>query len=290
MPVQRYKILVAYRGTRYHGWQQQKLPPTWKGAAPADGAGLPTVQETLCRAIASIVGHPVAMLGSSRTDAGVHARGQIAHFDTDSLQIPPNSLRRAVNARLPGDILIRQLAPVDPGFDAVKSTRSKQYEYVICTTLDRPVFNGDLCWHRWQRLDLDSMNTAAAQLVGTHDFASFAKPGHGREHTVRTVTACDVRTESSERLVIRVAGTGFLWQMVRIIVGTLVQVGMGKIPAAQITPMLQARDRKSAGPTAPAHGLFLDQIWLADPAATSSEPPQDDATPSSFPPADQTVE
>src|SRR5215471_1089296 len=112
MPTQRYKLTLAYRGTKYHGWQQQPALPTWKGDTPGEGEGIPTIQETLQRALVSVVRHPVTVVGSSRTDAGVHAKGQIAHFDTDQTQIPIDGLRAAVNSALPGDILVRSIEPV----------------------------------------------------------------------------------------------------------------------------------------------------------------------------------
>lgn len=257
--LQRYKLTIAYRGTRYHGWQTQRTPPTWKGAVPVDGAGIPTVQETLERALSAVVRHPVSILGSSRTDTGVHAKGQIAHFDTDQTQIPLEGLRRAVNARLPDDILIRAIDPVDPGFDAVGSTVSKRYQYLIWHASDRPVFVADLAWHRWQQLNVRAMQSAAEMLVGTHDFASFARPGHRREHTVRTILSFEVAYRPP-RLVIGVEGTGFLWNQVRIMVGTLVEVGQGRYAAEAVARMLEAKDRKSAGGTAPAHGLYLQWV------------------------------
>jgi tRNA pseudouridine38-40 synthase len=268
MPTRRYKLTIAYRGTNYHGWQWQAANPlTWKGPQPPEGAGIPTVQEVLSRTIQGVVGHPVALVGSSRTDAGVHAKGQLAHFDTDQVQIPPDGLRRAVNARLPTDVLIRAIEPVDPSYDAIASTVSKRYQYAIWSAADRPVFGADLAWHRWQRLDVDAMAAAAAALVGKHDFASFAKPGHGRENTVRTVLTCDVHRRGP-RLVVGVEGTGFLWNMVRIIVGTLVEVGLGRFTPADVAGMLAAKDRRSAGGTAPPHGLYLQ--WIRVSGATDA--------------------
>jgi tRNA pseudouridine38-40 synthase len=257
-------LTISYRGTEYHGWQWQAANPlTWKGDAPGEGEGIPTVQETLARAIQSVVGHPVKLVGSSRTDAGVHAKGQVAHFDTDQTQIPVNGLRRAVNARLPEDILIRSIKPVPDTFDAISSTVSKRYQYSIWHAPDRPVFGADLAWHRWQGIDPAAMAEAATRLVGEHDFASFAKPGHGRENTIRTILGCTVCARGP-RIVIGVEGTGFLWNMVRIIAGTLVEVGLGRFTPADVSAMLAAKDRKAAGGTAPAHGLYLQWIRMAD--------------------------
>jgi tRNA pseudouridine38-40 synthase len=256
---QRYKLTLAYRGTAYHGWQTQFATPLYKGPPPPAGHGIPTIQENLRRAIESVVKHQINLVGSSRTDAGVHAKGQLAHFDTVMMQIPPESLRLAVNARLPADILVRAIDPVPPTFDAITSTVSKRYQYAIWHTANRPPLFADLVWHRWQKLDVAAMAAAAALLVGTHDFASFAKPGHGRENTVRTVHQCTIH-HRPPKLIIGVAGSGFLWQMIRIIVGTLVEVGLGRRQPSDIAAMLAAKDRAAAGPTAPPHGLYLQWI------------------------------
>ncbi len=259
MPSQRYKLTLAYRGTNYHGWQSQALTENYTGPIPQEGHGIPTIQETVARAIMSVVHHPVKLVGSSRTDAGVHAKGQIAHFDTDQIQIPVDGLRRAINSALPTDITVKALDSVADDFDAITSTVSKRYQYAIWNHVDRPTFFPDLVWHRWQTLDLDAMKQASRRLVGEHDFASFARPGHGRENTIRTVLACDV-SHRGAMVVIGVEGTGFLWNMVRIIVGTLVEVGLGKFTPADIDRMLAARDRQAAGATAPPHGLYLQWI------------------------------
>jgi tRNA pseudouridine38-40 synthase len=211
-----------------------------------------------------VVNHPVHVVGSSRTDSGVHAKGQLAHFDTDQLQIPIEGLRRAVNAALPADIVIRTLEPARDSFDAITSTTSKRYQYAIWNQPDRPAFFPDLVWHRWQTLDLVAMTQAAQRLVGEHDFASFARPGHGRENTVRTVLSCDV-SQRGPLLVIGVEGTGFLWNMVRIMVGTLLEVGLGRHTPEAIDAMLAARDRQAAGGTAPPHGLYLQWIRTKPP-------------------------
>jgi tRNA pseudouridine38-40 synthase len=261
MPTQRYKLTIAYRGTRYHGWQSQPLQEYFSGPAPEPGEGTPTVQETLARTIAMILGHPVRLIGSSRTDAKVHAKGQIAHLDTDQVQIPPDRLRVAVNDQLPDDILIRRIEPVSPNFDAILSTRSKRYQYLMWNVPQRPVFFGDLAWHRWKLLDIPAMRAAGAVLVGRHDFASFARPGHGRETTVRTVHRLDVHRRGP-KVVIGVEGSGFLWQMVRIIVGTLVEAGIGRFTPQDLQRMLDARDREAAGPTAPPQGLYLQWVKI----------------------------
>ena len=272
MPGQRYKITVAYRGSAYYGWQRQLAANTWKGPTPPPGHGIPTIQEILSRTIGRFVGHPINLVGSSRTDSGVHAKGQVAHFDTEATQIPPEGLRRAVNHRLPPDILVRSIEGVDARFDAIGSTISKRYQYFIWNAFDRPPFFGDLVWHRWKSMDLPAMVQAAKGFVGEHDFTSFARPGHQRETTVRTIRACGVSWRGP-RLVIAVEGNGFLWHMVRIMVGTLVEVGLGRYPPQHIAEMLDARDRRAAGPTAPPQGLYLQWIRFAGDAPQVQPPP-----------------
>lgn len=262
MPTQRYMLTIAYRGTHYHGWQFQSANPhTWKGPWPPESQGIPTVQEIIARHLGKVVGHPVTLVGSSRTDAGVHAKGQVAHFDTDSVQIPPAGMRLAVNAQLPDDILVREIEPVPQSFDAISSTISKRYQYFIWNAPDRAPFFADLAWHRRHILDIDAMSAAAAQLVGEHDFACFARPAHGRENSIRTIFGCSV-AKRGQRVVIGVEGSGFLWNMVRIIAGTLIDVGMGRFQPEEIPAMLAARDRRAAGGTAPPHGLFLQWVRL----------------------------
>ncbi|HTW95374.1 MAG TPA: tRNA pseudouridine(38-40) synthase TruA [Tepidisphaeraceae bacterium] len=259
MPTQRYKLTLAYRGTRYHGWQKQLPANTWKGEIPEPGEGIPTIQEIVAKSLGGVVGHPVTLVGSSRTDAGVHAKGQVAHFDTDQTQIPPEGLRAAVNHRLPADILIRSVEPVSGEFDAIQCAVAKRYQYSIWNRADRNPFAPDLAWHRWQELDREAMKAGAGYFVGTQDFASFARPGHRRESTIRTVTDCGVSWRGG-RVVIGVAGNGFLWNMIRIMVGTLVEVGLGRYPADEIAKMIAARDRRAAGATAPPEGLYLQWI------------------------------
>lgn len=264
MPNQRYKLTIAYRGTQYHGWQAQPALESYKGQPPPEGEGIPTIQGILARTIASVVGHPINLVGSSRTDARVHAKGQVAHFDTDQTQIPTEGLRQAVNARLPEDILIRAVEPVPDSFDAITSTVRKRYQYFIWNHADRPVFFADLAWHRWHPLAIEPMQQAAQSFEGEHDFTSFARPGHGREHAIRTIYRCRISARGPQ-IVFSVEGSGFLWNMVRILVGTLVEIGMGKRPPDAIAAMLAARDREAAGPTAPAHGLYLHWIQFSSP-------------------------
>ncbi len=263
MPTQRYKITIAYRGTKYHGWQKQLAVETYKGPPPAEGEGIPTIQETVCKALMMVLRHPITLVGSSRTDSGVHAKGQVGHFDTDQVQIPIDGLRAAVNHALPPDVLLRKIEPVPNDFDAIRWTISKRYQYAIWNTEDRSVFFSDLAWHRWAKLDIEAMKEAAGYFVGEHDFTSFARPGHGREHAIRTIVGCDV-SKRGPLMVIGIEGTGFLWNMVRIMVGTLVEVGMGRTAPGEIKEMLEAKNRQNGGPTAPPHGLYLQWIRYGD--------------------------
>src|SRR4051812_28772758 len=259
MPLQRHKLTIAYRGTHYHGWQWQAANQYYKGPRPAEGEGIPTIQETVERAVKEVVRHPISVIGSSRTDSGVHAKGQVAHFDTDQVQIPPLGLRRAINAALPDDIVIRDVEPVPHSFDAVSSAISKSYQYLIWNADERPPFFCDLAWYRWQPLDIAPMAEAGAHFIGEKDFASFCRPGHLRENTIRRVMSCDV-SGRREMVVIGIEGGGFLWNQIRIMVGTLVEIGMGKYPPERIGEMLAALDRRAAGPTAPPQGLYLQWV------------------------------
>ena len=256
---QRYKLTVAYRGTAYHGWQFQQPSATWKKPIPPTDTGIPTVQSQLRLALRHVVRHEVTVVGSSRTDAGVHAKGQVCHFDTDKGQIPTEALRRSANYQLPDDILIRSVEPVGPGFDAIASTASKRYQYAIWNDVDRQPMAAGLAWHRWQPMDYEAMAAAAPHFVGTHDFTTFCRPGHGRATTVRTVHACQVSWRPP-RVVISTEGGGFLWHMVRIMVGTLVEVGLGRHRPEAVADMIAARDRRAAGGTAPPHGLYLQWV------------------------------
>lgn len=268
----RYIMTLAYRGTQYHGWQFQYANALYKGPKPAPGRGIPTIQETLKRALIEVLRHPLNLVGSSRTDSGVHAKGQLAHFDTDKTMIPFDDLRRAINHALPDDIIVRSIARAPhPQFDAIFWTIRKRYQYFIWHAPDRPIFFGDLCWHRWKPMDIDAMRDAAARFVGTHDFRSFARPGHGRGDTIRTIHACDV-SYRSPRLIIGIEGSGFLWHQIRIMVGTLVEVGLGRFTPDEISAMLLAKDRRAAGSTAPPHGLYLQWIQSRDTPPPALEP------------------
>jgi len=283
----RYKITLAYDGTDFHGWQRQHDTSDRAGAKAAIGPASPamqgperqekedgkpprarrplrTVQHVLERAVQAVVREPVVVTGASRTDAGVHALGQVAAF-TALREIPVNKLPRAITSRLPGDVVVKRAEVVPETFDPIRDAIAKGYRYRLvhsCATERRPLFTRNLVTATAYRLDAERMNEAARLLIGEHDFASFTRLAHGRETTVRTIYQCkvDVPAGSSRRCQLEIAGNGFLYNMIRIIAGTLVEVGRGAIEPDDVTRILAARDRHAAGPTLPPNGLCL--MWV----------------------------
>jgi len=237
------KLVIAYDGAAYHGWQRQ-----------ADG--IDTIQQHIEQAASRVVGHPVIAFGAGRTDAGVHAEGQVANFFTTNLSIPMPGLRRAVNSRLPADIAVVSAEEVPETFHAARSAVGKTYRYRIHVAPDRPVDLARKVYHYWRWLDVDRMRPAALRIIGTHDFRGFATSAEVREDTVRTVFRCDVSQQDKE-VRVTVQGDGFLYNMVRNIVGTLIEVGRGHWEPERIDAVFASRDRRDAGPTAPPDGLCL---------------------------------
>lgn len=257
----RFKLTIAYDGTDFHGWQKQHPP----GAEP-----LRTVQGVVEDVLRRLLGVPLQLVGASRTDAGVHALGQVAHFEADS-RVPLERLAEAANSRLPKDVEIisAEVAPY-PTFDAITHAVAKQYRYRLFNAAHRPLTLRHVVYHCWTPLDIDRMNQAACRLVGTHDFGGFAAAGHGRECTTRTIFACRVEREPAFDPEVRIVveGNGFLYNMVRIIAGTLVEVGRGRFEPEVIDQIIASADRRHAGPTLPPEGLCLQWIEYpdADPA------------------------
>ncbi|MDX9912255.1 MAG: tRNA pseudouridine synthase A [Phycisphaerales bacterium] len=347
----RYALTIAYDGTDFCGWQKQEPPigPATAGMragmvlgekdarrqdaepAGAEGTGgerrliLRTVQEVVERAVREVVREPVILVGVSRTDAGVHAVGQVGAFTCGDgagglgwpIERGLDRLVMAINSRLPGDVAVTAARVVEGAFDPIADAVRKRYTYTfvsprvgagsmvdrtaasreatdaesaahaiargwVSPRMVREVFERNYVHETWHALDAERMNDAARHLVGTHDFASFAALGHGRESAVRTVFRCEVREESRRsagdepgardawagmsRIVMTIEGGGFLYNMVRIIAGTLEEVGRGKIEPDAAKEILAARDRTRAGPTAPAKGLRLERVWYADEA------------------------
>lgn len=254
--MRRYRMTVTYDGSDFCGWQEQR-PPT--------GEPLRTVQGVLTATMHRVLGQPVVIRGASRTDSRVHAIGQVAHFDA-ATRIPLHRLAKAINSRLPEDVEVRDVVPVDPAFDAISHAIAKQYRYRIWTSPHRPLHLRRAVWHCWTPLDRSAMADAAARLEGEHDFAAFAAAGHGRQSTVRRIDRCEVIPSpgdpvlSEGELHVVVSGNGFLYNMVRIIVGTLTEIGRGRWGPEHIDTLLADRDRANAGPTAPPQGLILQWV------------------------------
>jgi tRNA pseudouridine38-40 synthase len=220
------------------------------------------VQGTLREILERITGEPINLLGSGRTDAGVHALGQVASCHTTSLH-SCEVLHRALNAELPDDIVVLAIEGASPDFRVLRSARRKRYRYVIHDRGVRDVFARRYCWQLPYRLDDDSIRRAAEALIGTHDFGSFETGGPQRESSIRTIFALDVARPHVDRpfeLHVEIEADGFLHNMARAIVGTLVRVGKGVKPEQWVGEVLDARHRSAAGPTAPPQGLFL--LWV----------------------------
>lgn len=241
------KLTVAYDGTDYAGWQYQPNQPT--------------VQGVLATAWQTITGEAPSLTASGRTDAGVHAEGQVVGVDTLS-QLPPERLLRGLNGVLPSDVVVRRVDPAPENFHATYDALKKLYRYRLHNHRVRPLMDRRYVWHYPQQLDLTAMQQAARHLVGRHDFACFETAGSERSTTVRTLTQVSVVTNppSPSRIEIDVEGDGFLYNMVRGIVGTLVEVGRGARQPEWMCEVLASRDRRCAGPNAPALGLTLMRV------------------------------
>ncbi len=286
----RYRLTIAYDGTDYCGWQKQE-PPDPSAPAPTPDAPderprivLPTVQHVVEQAVRAAVRENVILTGASRTDSGVHAGGQVAAFTTSDdrargwpVDRGTEPLRRAINSKLPDDVVVHDVRAVPDDFDPIQHAERKAYSYRLHISRDRAMWDRRFVHHMWTDVDVGAMNAAAAVLVGERDFAGFAAMGHGRLTTVRTLFECKVVEDApasafpltpgnldistpSRRIRIDVVGSGFLWNMVRIIAGTLADVGMGRSDAARVREALTTGNRTLAGPTLPARGLRLEWI------------------------------
>ncbi|KAA0214017.1 MAG: tRNA pseudouridine synthase A [Leptolyngbya sp. PLA3] len=289
----RYKLVIAYDGTDFHGWQKQHPPADAEhtrpeqvmdadhtSAVPEGRVALRTVQEVVEHAARLVCREPVLLTGASRTDAGVHAAGQVAAFTSNpepqrGVGWPGergcDRLVRALNGALPGDVVVRSAEIVSDEFDPIRDAVEKEYTYTIQTGEQRPIWERRFAFHTWYALDAGAMARAGSLLEGEHDFASFAQISHGRASTVRTISGCRVEQSArvdhldgpaapGERIVIRVSGSGFLYNMVRIVAGTLLEVGRGRIDADAIPRIIAACDRRAAGPTLPPEGLRLEWV------------------------------
>ncbi|MEW6545988.1 MAG: tRNA pseudouridine(38-40) synthase TruA [Bacillota bacterium] len=240
------KLVVQYDGTAYAGFQRQK--------------GLPTVQEELEKALAACCGEPVRVIGAGRTDAGVHARGQVVNFFTRGT-IPTERIPWALAALLPEDIVVTQAEEVPPSFHARFSARGKVYSYSFWVAPFPSPFWRRYALHVRAPLDREAMERAAATLLGRHDFRAFRGEGSAVRSTVRTLRHLAVQDVPDTPLLRLVAeADGFLYHMMRTLAGTLLEVGRGRIPPEQVEQALRSGDRTLAGPTLPPHGLCLEQV------------------------------
>lgn len=239
------RLVVEYDGSQLHGWQRQH--------------NAPTVQEHLETALAKLLTHEAPVVGASRTDAGVHARGQVASFRTDR-PIPLHGIRRGLNSLLPDTIAVRDASEVPEDFHPRFSATGKHYRYTILARPERSPRYRTYAWHHPEPLNLPAMEQAARALIGEHDFSAFRAAGCTAHTTMRRVDSIALTRVHPHLLEIDIRGNAFLRQMVRIIVGTLTEVGTGRRPPAQVAEILASKDRTKAGITAPAHGLELVEV------------------------------
>lgn len=239
--MKRVRLVVAYDGTNYHGWQIQNNGNT--------------IEAELNKCLSELTGEKIEVIGASRTDAGVHAMGNVAVFDTNS-QIPAEKFSYAMNRSLPEDIRIQKSEEVPADWHPRYCESRKTYEYSIYRGEFPMPVNRLYSYFTYRKLDVDRMRQASGYLVGEHDFKSFCQTGAQVNSTIRTIYSLEV-IEQGNNLVIRVCGNGFLYNMVRIIAGTLMEVGEGKRTPESMKSIIEATDRASAGPTAPACGLML---------------------------------
>ncbi|MBT8358114.1 MAG: tRNA pseudouridine(38-40) synthase TruA [Desulfobacterales bacterium] len=240
-----FKITIEYDGTCYHGWQRQKNEQT--------------IQQEIEKAVLTMTGKKISLTASGRTDAGVHALGQVANFHCDS-QLSPQEFQNGINSLTKDDIVIISCDRVDENFHARFDAKSKTYHYQILNRTLPAAINRQYAWHIKKKLDLDAMRLALSHIIGTHDFKAFEGTGSPRPHTNRCIFKADILEQDNGLIVIQIEADGFLRFMVRNIVGTVADVGLGKITSSVFKKILLAKDRSMAGATAPSNGLFLMQV------------------------------
>jgi len=239
------KLILEYKGTRYAGWQKQN--------------NAVTVQQRLDEAIEKIMGEKPKTYASSRTDAGVHALGLCVSFRAGT-RIPVEKLPLALNSALPDDIAVVSAQEAEADFHARFSAKGKKYIYRICSRASRSPIHRDFAWHVTRSLDFEAMKEASGHFVGRHDFSAFKATGGSENSSVRTIYAAEL-IKSGDLIELHISGDGFLYNMVRIIAGTLVYVGLGKIAACEIPEIISSGDRTRAGKTPPPEGLFLSEVY-----------------------------
>ncbi len=243
------KLIIAYDGRNYLGWQKTSMGPSIEGA--------------LQHVLEQILQHPVSLQAASRTDAGVHAAGQAINFFTDRLPLDLNKLKISLNSLLNNDIVVLQIEKQDSNFHPTLDCISKEYCYYICYGPTQMPHHRFYSWHYHYFLNIREMQDAAVYFIGTHDFSAFCniRKNLSYRHYQRTIEELEMLRIEENRLCIRIKGPNFLYKMVRNIAGTLAYVGNGKIKSEEIPNILQSKSRMAAGMTAPAHGLFLNRIF-----------------------------
>lgn len=242
------KLTIEYDGTNYSGWQKQK------------DSSINTVQKTLEEAISKVTGEDCEVIGSSRTDAGVHALGFVANFITES-RIPPDKFKYAINSKLPEDIVIKNSEEVPLEFHSRLDSKGKKYVYTIINREERAAIWRNYAYHFHKKLDTDLMKQGSKFFIGTHEFDAFyKKTGSSVKSTIRTIYYCDV-VSKGDIIEFIVIGNGFLYNMVRIMAGTLIEVGIGKIEPKDIQSILASKNREKAGKTLPPQGLCLHEVF-----------------------------
>lgn len=239
------RLIVAYDGTRYHGWQRQK--------------NAMTIQEVMEKQIRVMTGESVSLMASGRTDAGVHAFNQVCNFVARST-LPPHSLQKGLNSLLPDDIYVKDAAYVPMDFHSRYSAKSKIYEYRILNSDTPDIFDRNFLWQVRPPLDVEAIAACLSHLRGSHDFSSFRSSGSNNTDPVRTILTSEVHGPENARLRIVIEADGFLRHMVRNIVGTVVEAGLGKMGIQRFTEIISLKDRRLAGVKAPPQGLFLVEV------------------------------
>ncbi len=240
------KLIVEYDGTDYHGWQSQ--------------INAIAVQDVLQKALRKLTGEDCDLTGSSRTDTGVHALGQVANFMTEST-IPAERFPQAIRSLLPGDVVVRHSEEVSPDFNSRFWAKGKKYRYLIHNSPHPSALLRNRAYHVPVKLDFGAMERAALHFVGKHDFAAFCATGSTVKSTERTITGVSLSSRDEDIIAFEITGNGFLYNMVRIITGTLIYVGMGKISPESIPAIIEGKDRTKAGKTAPPQGLYLVEVY-----------------------------
>lgn len=239
------KIILEYDGTNYHGWQSQN--------------NAISIQDVVTRSVFELTGENCEIIGCSRTDKGVHALGHVANFYTNS-KIPGDKFANALNTKLPDDIVVKGSEEVASDFHARFNAKGKKYRYIFYNNYFASALLRNRTYHIPKKLDVDNMREAAQLFVGTHDFAAFMASGSSVKSTVRTIYSTSV-SKVDDTIIFEIEGNGFLYNMVRIMAGTLSEIGYGKIDGSQILELIQNRNRKLLGKTAPPQGLYLVEVF-----------------------------